>query len=74
MSGMALKIGKIGYRCVLENPTKPYIPVTDETITPTGFIDHCTLNNLGDIHGHMDFLEARINDILYIIYVIFKPF
>ena len=53
LTGMALKIGKIGYRCVLENPNKPYIPLTDETITPTGFIDHCTMNNLGDIHGHV---------------------
>ncbi len=53
MQGMALKIGKIGYRCVLETPNKPYIPVTDETITPTGFIDHCTLDDLGDIHGHI---------------------
>ncbi|MCF8379783.1 MAG: DUF5123 domain-containing protein [Bacteroidales bacterium] len=53
LNGMALKIGKIGYRCVLEHPEKPYIPISPETITPTGFIDHCTLNNLGDIHGHI---------------------
>ncbi len=58
LNGMALKIGKIGYRCVLENPNKPYIPITDETITPTGFIDHCTLNNLGDIHGHIQIDNA----------------
>lgn len=63
LQGMALKIGKIGYRCVLESPGKPYVPVTDETITPTGFIDHCTLNNLGDIHGHIQIDEAyhRLN-------------
>lgn len=53
LNGMALKIGKIGYRCVLLNPTKPYIPLSDSTITPTGFIDHCTMDNLGDIHGHI---------------------
>lgn len=58
MQGMALKIGKIGYRCVLESPGKPYVPITDETITPTGFIDHCTMNNLGDIHGHIQIDEA----------------
>ena len=58
MKGMALKIGKIGYRCVLENPTKPYIPLTDETITPTGFIDHCTLDDMGDIHGHIQVDDA----------------
>lgn len=58
MQGMALKIGKIGYRCVLENPNKPYIPITDETITPTGFIDHCTLDDLGDIHGHIQVDDA----------------
>lgn len=58
LQGMALKIGKIGYRCVLEHPGKPYVPVTDETITPTGFIDHCTMNNLGDIHGHVQIDEA----------------
>jgi hypothetical protein len=53
LKGMALKIGKIGYRCVLQSPNKPYIPISDETITPTGFIDHCTLDDLGDIHGHV---------------------
>jgi hypothetical protein len=58
LDGMALKIGKIGYRCVLENPTKPYIPITDETITPTGFIDHCTLDDMGDIHGHIQVDDA----------------
>ncbi|MFC2080937.1 DUF5123 domain-containing protein [Bacteroidota bacterium] len=58
MKGMALKIGKIGYRCVLENPDKPYIPITDETITPTGFIDHCTLDDMGDIHGHIQVDDA----------------
>lgn len=58
LTRMALKIGKIGYRCVLQNPYKPYIPITDETITPTGFIDHCTLNNLGNIHGHVQVDEA----------------
>jgi hypothetical protein len=53
MRGMAVKIGKIGYRCVLLHPNQPYIPLSDSTITPTGFIDHCTMNNLGDIHGHI---------------------
>ena len=53
LQGMALKIGKIGYRCVLLNPTTPYIPLTDSTITPTGFIDRCTMDDLGDIHGHV---------------------
>ena len=53
LKGLALKIGKIGYRCVLLHPQKPYIPLTDSTITPTGFIDHCTMNDLGDIHGHV---------------------
>ena len=45
LNGMALKIGKIGYRTVPG--------VSDPTITPTGFIDHCTLDDLGDIHGHI---------------------
>jgi hypothetical protein len=47
LNGMALKIGKIGYRCVAG--------ITDPTITPTGFIDHCTLDSMGDIHGHIQF-------------------
>lgn len=58
LNGMALKIGKIGYRCQLLNPTKPYIPLTDSTITPTGFIDHCTMDDLGDIHGHVQVDDA----------------
>ncbi len=58
LNGMALKIGKIGYRCVLENSSKPYIPISDETITPTGFIDHCTLDDQGDIHGHIQVDDA----------------
>jgi hypothetical protein len=45
LNGMALKIGKIDYRCVPG--------ITDPTITPTGFIDHCTLDSMGDIHGHI---------------------
>lgn len=53
MQGMALKIGKIGYRCAFDDPLSPSTPTTDATITPTGFIDHCTLNDLGDIHGHI---------------------
>lgn len=58
LKGMALKIGKIGYRCVLLNPTKPYIPLSDSTITPTGFIDQCTMDDLGDIHGHIQIDNA----------------
>ncbi|MBN2666364.1 MAG: T9SS type A sorting domain-containing protein, partial [Bacteroidales bacterium] len=50
LQGMALKIGKIGYRTVAG--------VTDPTITPTGFIDHCTLDDLGDIHGHIQVDDA----------------
>lgn len=58
LQGMAVKIGKIGYRCVLETPGKPYVPVSDETITPTGFIDRCTFDNLGDTHGHIQVDDA----------------
>jgi hypothetical protein len=50
LNGMALKIGKIGYRTVSG--------VTDPTITPTGFIDHCTLDSMGDIHGHVQVDDA----------------
>ncbi|MFC2080534.1 T9SS type A sorting domain-containing protein [Bacteroidota bacterium] len=50
LKGMALKIGKIGYRAVAG--------VSDVTITPTGFIDHCTLDDLGDIHGHIQVDDA----------------
>jgi Domain of unknown function (DUF5123)/Secretion system C-terminal sorting domain len=58
MQGLGLKIGKIGYRCVLKGSGKPYIALYDSSITPTGFIDHCTMNDMGDIHGHMEVDDA----------------
>lgn len=58
IQGLGLKIGKIGYRCILVGTGKPYIALYDSTITPTGFIDHCTLNDMGDIHGHVQVDDA----------------
>jgi hypothetical protein len=58
IQGLGLKIGKIGYRCVLVGSGKPYIALYDSTITPTGFIDHCTMNDMGDIHGHIQVDDA----------------
>ena len=58
IQGLNLKIGKIGYRCILVGSGKPYIALYDSTITPTGFIDHCTMNDMGDIHGHIQVDDA----------------
>jgi hypothetical protein len=58
MQGLGLKIGKIGYRCILKGSGKPYIALYDSTITPTGCIDHCTMNDMGDIHGHIQVDDA----------------
>jgi hypothetical protein len=58
IQGLGLKIGKIGYRCILVGNGKPYIARFDSTITPTGFIDHCTMNDMGDIHGHIQVDDA----------------
>jgi hypothetical protein len=60
LQGLGLKIGKIGYRCILANGgKKPYTSLyPDSTITPTGFIDHCTMNDMGDIHGHIQVDDA----------------
>jgi hypothetical protein len=58
IQGLGLKIGKIGYRCILVGSGKPYIALYDSTITPTGFIDHCTMNDMGDIHGHIQVDDA----------------
>ena len=58
IQGLGLKIGKIGYRCILVAGGKPYIALYDSTITPTGFIDHCTMNDMGDIHGHIQVDDA----------------
>ncbi len=60
IQGLGLKIGKIGYRCILANGgAKPYTSLyPDSTITPTGFIDHCTMNDMGDIHGHIQVDDA----------------
>lgn len=58
IQGLGLKIGKIGYRCVLVGSGKPYTALYDSSITPTGFIDHCTMNDMGDIHGHIQVDDA----------------
>ncbi|MGB2867437.1 MAG: DUF5123 domain-containing protein [Bacteroidota bacterium] len=60
IQGLGLKIGKIGYRCILANGgNKPYTSLyADSTITPAGFIDHCTMNDMGDIHGHIQIDDA----------------
>jgi hypothetical protein len=58
IQGLGLKIGKIGYRCILVGNGKPYIALYDSTITPTGVIDHCTMNDMGDIHGHIQVDDA----------------
>jgi hypothetical protein len=58
IQGLGLKIGKIGYRCILVGSGKPYIALYDSSITPTGFIDHCTMNDMGDIHGHIQVDDA----------------
>jgi hypothetical protein len=58
IQGLGLKIGKIGYRCILVGSGKPYVALYDSTITPTGFIDHCTMNDMGDIHGHIQVDDA----------------